>query len=274
MSNILKLIVASSVMIGLAFALTNDADAQQSGADLAKKLSNPIASLISVPFQFNYDENIGPIDSGKKGFVNVQPVIPISLNEDWNIISRTILPIASQDEIFPGAGNQFGLGDVVQSLFFSPKAPTPGGLIWGVGPALLIPTATDELLGTEQFGLGPTAVALTQQGPWTIGALANHIWSVAGEDDRANINLTFLQPFLAFTTPDAWTFSANAESTYNWETDEWSVPVNLLATKLLKLGNQPISVGPGVRYWAKSATGGPQGWGARLQFTLLFPTGQ
>jgi len=155
--------------------------------ELAKKLSNPIAALISVPFQSNFDFNIGPGDDGWKYQLNIQPVVPISISEDWNVISRTILPLVSQYDIFPGAGDQFGLGDITQSFFFSPKAPSGfGRLIWGVGPAMLIPTATDDLLGTEKFGIGPTAVVLKQDGPWTLGMLANQIWSVAGDSDEPN----------------------------------------------------------------------------------------
>jgi hypothetical protein len=139
---------------------------------LAKQLANPIASLSSVPLQFNYDAGIGPFDDGEKFALNIQPVIPISISEDWNMISRTILPIASQHDAFPGAGSQFGLGDTVQSVFFSPKALTSGGWTWGVGPVLLIPTATDNLLGGGQWGAGPTGVALRQTARgWTYGAL-------------------------------------------------------------------------------------------------------
>src|SRR5688572_19920508 len=157
-----------------AFASGSPASAQD--ADLAKQLSNPIASLISVPFQFNYDSGFGPND-GDRVTLNIQPVIPISLNEDWNMISRTIVPVIWQEDIAGPSGDQFGLGDTVQSLFFSPKAPGPGGIIWGVGPVFLLPTGTDPLLGGEKWGAGPTGVVLKQSGPWTYGMLANHIWS-------------------------------------------------------------------------------------------------
>ena len=168
---------------------------------LAMQLSNPVAALISVPFQFNGERNIGPARDGTRTLLNIQPVVPFSLNADWNIISRTIVPVVWQDDIFPGAGSQSGVGDVVQSVFFSPKAPTAGGLIWGAGPVFLIPTGSDDLLTTDKWGAGPTGVVITQQGPWTIGALANHIWSFAGDSSRADVNLTFLQPFVTYTTP-------------------------------------------------------------------------
>ncbi len=198
-------------------------------------------------------------------------MLPFALNDDWNLISRTILPIVDQQDIFPGAGSQSGIGDVLQSLFLSPAAPTAGGWIWGAGPVLLAPTGSDDLLTRDQWALGPTAVALRQQGPWTYGALFNHLWSVSGDDDRPDIDATFLQPFLSYTTPAAATFTLNLESTYDRETREWAVPVNISASKVVKLGDQLASIGGGVRYWADGPENGPDGWGLRLVFTLLFP---
>lgn len=240
-------------------------------ADLAGKLSNPISDLISVPFQTNFDENIGPADEGTQYRMNFQPVVPIKLNEDWNVIVRTIVPLVSQEGIFPGSGTQTGLGDTVQSLFFSPRKPGPSGIIWGVGPVFLYPTATDDLLGTEKFGMGPTFVGLKVTGPWTLGLLANHTWSVAGSDTRADLSATFLQPFVAYNTKTAVTYTVNTETTYDWISEDWSVPVNFQISKLIKLGGQPVSVGGGLRYWAESSDNGPEGLGFRLVMVLLFP---
>lgn len=267
-SNCSAHITGISILFAVFMAQTAFAESNE---DLAKKLSNPIASLTSVPFQLNYDSDIGLNDNGDRYQLNIQPVIPISLNDDWNMISRTILPVVSQDDIFSGVGSQSGLGDVVQSVFFSPKQPTESGWIWGAGPVLLLPTATDDLLGADKWGIGPTAVVLKQNGPWTYGALANHIWSVAGDDDRQDINTTFLQPFLSYTTKEAVTFALNTESTYDWKSEQWAVPINFTATKVTKFGNQLFSVGGGVRYWGESTDGGPEGLGVRLLFTLLFP---
>lgn len=247
-------------------AHAQDADA------LAKQLSNPIASLTSVPMQFNYDDGIGPDGDGERYFVNVQPVIPVSISEDWNMISRTIIPVISQDEIFPGAGNQFGLGDTVQSLFFSPKALTASGWTWGIGPALLVPTSTDDLLGSEKWGAGPTAVALRQTtSGWTYGALVNHLWSFAGEDERADINATYLQPFLARSLGKGRTVSVALESTYDWEGEQWTVPFNLGYSKVSRIGKQLVSYQGGVRYYLEAPDGGAE-WGLRFTLSLLFPT--
>jgi hypothetical protein len=244
-------------------------DASQ--AELAKKLANPVAALISVPIQFNYDEDIGPGDDGERTTINIQPVVPVDFNEDLNVISRTILPVVFQDDIFPGAGSQSGIGDVVQSLFFSPKAPTASGWIWGAGPVFLLPTATDELLGADQWGLGPTGVALKQIGPWTYGGLANHIVSVAGDSDRADVNATFLQPFVTYSTPQGWTYGANMEATRDWENETWTVPLNVFANKVTTLGGQLVQVGGGLRYYLDSPASGPEGLGIRINFVLLYP---
>ncbi|MCK9538523.1 transporter [Dokdonella sp.] len=242
-------------------------------SDLAKKLSNPVAALISVPFQVNYNQNIGPAEDGDSTTLNIQPVIPISISEDWNMISRTIVPLATQSDVFPGAGTQSGLGDITQSLFFSPKAPTSNGLIWGAGPAILIPTGADGI-SAKQWGLGPTLVVLKQSHGWTYGALANQIWSVAsvrGESNTPGISSAFIQPFLSYTTPTAWTYGLNTESTYNWKTSEWTVPLNFTVAKLTRIGSTPVSFTGGVRYYTTSPDNGAHGWGFRFVVTLLYP---
>ncbi len=240
--------------------------AEEEGTELAKKLVNPVSDLISVPFQFNWDEGIGPKDAGRL-LLNIQPVVPMSISDDWNLIIRTIVPVIYQESPAEGVDDEFGLGDSLQSFFFSPKK---GGLIWGVGPAFYWPTATDGDLGTRQWGLGPTAVVLRQSQGWTIGCLANHVWSYAGESDGPDLNQTFIQPFVAYTWPTATTLSLNTESTYFWDQGDWSVPLNLVAGQVVKLGHQPVQFQLGGRWYADTTPGGPE-WGLRFSIVFLFP---
>jgi hypothetical protein len=249
-----------------------------SAEELAKQLANPVASLISVPFQNNLDFGGGFDDDAFRYTLNIQPVIPISLTEDWNLISRTILPIVYQKDLLPPEvtpndvdrnDDQAGLGDTTQSLFLSPARSDP---IWGVGPVLLLPTATREVLGTQKWGAGPTGVVLKQSGPWTYGMLANHIWSFAGDGDRDDVSLTFLQPFASYTTADAWTFTLQTETTYNWEADddEWTVPIGAFVSKVVDIAGQKVSFQGGPRWWAAGPDTAPD-WGLRFNMTLLFP---
>jgi hypothetical protein len=235
---------------------------------LAMKLQNPVASLISVPFQNNWDFGIGTTHAMEYK-VNVQPVIPISISTDWNLITRTILPIFHAESPVPGGSNVSGMGDIVQSFFFSPKKPV-GGWIMGGGPVFLYPSATDNALGGQKWGAGPTVVLLKQNSGWTYGALANHIESFAGTSSRQAISATFLQPFLSYTTKTYTTYGINTESTYDWQTSQWRVPINATVSQLVKLGKQPVQFQLGGRYYPENITGGAD-WGLRFAVTLLFP---
>lgn len=262
-----------NAVLSVAVVMASSARAQEAnpdeGVELAKKLANPVASLISVPFQYNYDENFGPDERGEKSVLNIQPVWPFSLNEEWNLITRTIIPLVDQKDIPPGT-DESGLGDILQSFFFSPKEPVNGWIL-AVGPVMLYPSASDELLGGRKWGAGPTALALKQANGWTGGVLANHVESFAGEGDRAYISSTLLQPFLSYITKTKTTLGINSESTYDWNNGEWAVPVNATVAQLLKVGPRIVQLQVGARYWAESPDGGPEDFGYRASLTFLFP---
>ena len=262
----------------LALLLPTAGMTQESGTapaeHLAKLLSNPVADLVSIPMQFNWDQGVGDYDA-TRNTLNIQPVVPFTLNEDWNLIGRWIMPFVSQPSLGPGLESTFGLSDILFSTFFS---PSKSDLIWAVGPAVVLPTTDDPLLGSGKWQAGPTAVVLQQSGPWTYGFLGNHLWSFADASDqeRADVSTTFLQPFLAYSTPKGITFTLNTESTYNHKAEdgeEWTVPINIGVSKVTKFGPFPMSIQAGYAYYVESPTGGPESK-LRVTFTLILPRGR
>jgi len=237
-------------------------------AELAKKLANPISDLVSVPFQFNWDQNVGPGDE-TRFVLNVQPVIPFSLNNDWNLIARIILPFVSQPALFDDGAPASGVSDVLTSFFFSPKA---GGVVWGVGPVVSLPSTSIPTLGTGKWSGGPTAVILKQAGPWTVGALWNQIWSFAGSSARSDVNQMFLQPFLAYQASRTVTLTVQSETTANWTVDDgrWTVPINVLLSKLSTFGVFPASYQLGVGAYPVHPDVGPS-WRVRGAIVILLP---
>jgi len=270
----LNILIADPVSVEGAEEIA-EKSASAGAGDVAKKLANPVAAMISVPFQFNYRPNLGPHD-GAEWLTNVQPVIPIDLNDEWNLISRTIIPLTNKYSVPTDSNRHTKVADIVQSAWLSPKEPTESGWIWGAGAAFLIPSGSE--ISAKKWGAGPTGLALKQDGPWTYGGLFNHIWDVGGSDiigadgNVANkVNQTFMQPFLTYITPKAVTFALNTESTYDWERKQWTVPVNFTITKVVKVGSQIMSVGGGVTYWAEAPENGPEGLGIRILCTFIFP---
>jgi hypothetical protein len=263
-------LLVTAAMLGASAAQAATADEQQQAAELAKQLSNPIASLISVPFQGNWDTGGGPDGKGDKYTLNIQPVVPISLGENWNMISRTIVPLITQTDITPGpATGQTGFGDVTQSFFFS---PAHSKLIWGAGPAILLPTGTSTPLTSGKWAAGPTAVALVQTNGWTIGVLANQLWSFAGDADRTSVNAMFVQPFVSYTDKHSTSYTLNSETSCNWNLhgNQCAVPINAAISQLMKWGTQPVSLQVGVRYYVSRPEGTPE-WGLRTALVFLFP---
>ena len=260
--------------------------APPSNEALARQLSNPVASLVSVPFQFNWDQPVGP-DDATRFVLNVQPVIPFSLNDDWNLILRWIMPYIGQPALFEGGVPTSGMGDIVASAFFSPAKPAR--FIWGAGPAFILPTNASPVLGTAKWSAGPTFVILQQSGQWTFGMLMNHLWSFAGSDrsggvERGNVNASFLQPFASYTTKNSVTMGVSIEASGNWQLydqgpggsleqvdgTQWTVPIMFTASKLTRFGPFPMSIGGGVGWFATGPDGGPS-WRLRMTGTLLLP---
>lgn len=237
-------------------------------AELAKQLSNPVASLVQLPFKLSGDYGFGHEDAARMT-VLCQPVIPFTLGKDWNLITRTIIPAIYAEPAVEGGKSFSCLADIQQSLFLSPAEPVAGWIL-AAGPYLIYPSATNDAVGSEKWSAGPTALALRQEGGLSFGLLANHAWSYAGANDRKDVCATFLQPFVSYALPTQTTITLNSESTYDWKAHRWTVPINLNVSQLLKIGGRLISIGGGFRYYAVKPEYGPE-WGFSFTVSFLFP---
>jgi hypothetical protein len=250
------------------------AQAEMSAEELAKLAQNPVGNLISVPFQNNTNFNVGPED-GTQNILNIQPVIPISVNEDWNVITRTIMPLIWQPGFVAGQDTEFGLGDIQFNAFLSPSMPSAGGLIWGAGAIMQLPTNTNDRLGNDRWGLGPTAVALhLQKGdPWVFGALVNNVWSV-GSGDSAAYNNFLLQPFVNYNFSEGFYLTSAPIITANWKAsndDRWTVPLGGGVGKIFHIGRLPVNTQLSAYYNVVTPDNGGADWQMRVQVQLMFP---
>jgi hypothetical protein len=242
----------------------------QNDSDLAKETQNPVADLISVPFENNINFGVGPRDRAQN-ILYIQPVIPFRLTEEWNLISRTVAPVIYQPELAPGVGDTFGLGDIQLSLFLSPAKPR--ALIWGAGVILQFRTATDDVLGQRKWGAGPTVAALTIQGPWVVGALINNVWSFAGDGNRKDVNQMLLQPIVNYNLPGGWYVNSVPYITADWEargSDRWTVPIGGGVGRIIRIGALPLGVDLGAYYNVVRPDNGAE-WQLRARVNFLFP---
>jgi hypothetical protein len=251
----------------LMFLATCPALAEDSDTELAKQTQNPVADLISVPIQNNMSYGAGPRER-TQNVLNIQPVIPINVTEEWNLITRTILPIVSQPSFVRGQDRETGIGDTTLSIFLSPKKLAFGKLVWGAGPVFNVPTASDDRLGSDKWGSGLTAVALVMGKSLVAGALVNNVWSLEGESSSQFL----IQPFLNFNFPRGWYVSAAPIVTANWDADDnaWLVPVGGGFGKLQRIGRLPVNLSVQAFYNAEKPKFGPD-WSTRLQVQFLFP---
>jgi len=241
-------------------------DHSDSAADLAQDLANPLASIVSLPAQLNFDQGLGPDGDGHRTTLNFQPVYPFDLGDGSTLLARLILPWITQSDVRPGGGTQSGFGDALLVAWY---VPPPGDhLTWGIGPALQFPGDTEVASGT--WAAGFTALAVYTSGPWTTGVNFNHLWDIES-DPRVDIDRSFLQPFFSYSTPGALTYAFQAELSYDWISETWSVPVAAQINKLAVVGSAPVNFGAGVGYWVDAPDNGPEGWRFRLQAQVVLP---
>ncbi|MEZ5083681.1 MAG: hypothetical protein R2750_09545 [Bacteroidales bacterium] len=235
--------------------------------EMARQLANPLSSVTNIPFQNNFDFNIGPY-SGFRYNLNVQPIFSFKLTENWNVLSRTIIPLIDQTNVVAENSSQFGLGDALQSLFLTPsKIETK--LIWGLGPAISIPTATEDVLGSHTWGVGPTAILLFKDKHFTTGALLNTIWSFAGSGKN---NTTLIQPFFTYISPNTpgRSYSIISENTQNWTGSSFSGDIAIVMNQIIKLKKQLIQLGLGPKVFYGNNNLNPV-WGIRFNVALIYP---
>jgi hypothetical protein len=242
----------------------------QESSEMAKQAQNPIARLISIPIENDFNPQTG-VDKENSYVMQFKPVVPFRLSRDWNLITRTIIPIIQVPDLSPHLKGQTGLGDVSVSLFLSPNRE--GAMVWGVGPIASFPTATEDILGTKKLSVGPTVVVLRSQGHWLYGTLINNVFSVGGPSARADVNAFLAQPFANYNLRHGWYLTTSPIITANWETtrnQRWTVPAGGGAGKIVRLGKQPINVYAQV-FGNAVYPDGTTNWSARFQAQFLFP---
>lgn len=261
---------AGTVAIEKSGALSNSSKPEVDKVDIAKKLANPIANMISVPLQYQFSRGVGANQGGSEQTLLFQPVAPFDLGGGDVFIVRPIVAGAREINVQNGSGKSFsgyGVASVTLESFYAPN--TNSSWIWGIGPYAQSPSGNSGNFGSQQTGVGVTGVVLNRDGPWTYGLLGYQSWSAGGNPAFGTQNNLYGQPFLAYTTKDAWTYTANMEALYNYDARRTSNPLYLGASKLIVIDGVPFSFGAGPMYYMSNTPGGPSGWGARATATLV-----
>lgn len=266
---VLSLLFAALIFNGAVLADQKETVSKETR--LSKDLKNPVSSLISIPFQNNFYSGLGTTEAGNQYLLRVQPIIPLSFNKDYNLFVRPIFSYISQHNVI-GSTSQSGFSDTQIQMFFSPKGQVPSDIVWGIGPLFFLPTAVDSDLGTEKWGIGPSAAIYKQYEYWSVCCLATQIWSVAGNKNRADINQTFLQPIIAYTNKIGTSLSCQSEMTYDWTTSQLTVPLEADIGQVLCLSGQYVSLDLVGIYNLQSPVNISK-WSSRLTLTLLLPNG-
>ena len=253
-------------MLLMLVAASAHADGEEA---LAKESQNPVANIISLPLENNLDFGVGPEDA-RVNTLNLKPVYPVNLGT-LNLINRVIAPLVYQEERFEGEGSESGLGNITYQAFLSPAAPSD--IIWGLGPAVILPTNTDDRLGSDKWSAGPALVVLAKPGHWLFGTLAQHFWSFAGDSDENNVNLSSLQYFINYNFPTGWYLTTNPTMTANWDadsSDRYTVPLGGGAGRVVRFGQQPVDLKM-QGFWNAKKPDGAADWSLQLQIKFLFP---
>lgn len=249
-------------------AASNDvpSDAQA----MAEEVANPLTEVTFFPVRVNFDRDVGPLD-GTLTTINLQPLTSFNLNENWNLLSRTIIPFVYEDDVLAEGSSSSGLGDITQSFFLSPEIASEDAWAWGVGAIVSLPTASKDEFGVDHFAAGPTAIAVKETGPWVFGGLVSYSRSIDRGDGDPKVDAFFVQPFVDYTTDNAVLFEPTTEATFDREEDEWSIPLEFTANKFFEVGNYVMAVGGGPRYWIESPDSGPEGWGVNFSVYFFLP---
>jgi hypothetical protein len=238
---------------------------------LLQRLANPLASLASLKLTADFDYHVGPLEEGHRTTLLVQPTIPIHLGDEWNLISRTVLPVIYQEDVAPGVGNQSGVGDLTEILFVAAVQPGGSAWIWGVGPLIRIPTGSDDLLTSRKVAVGPAAALVRQEGDFTVGVILSQFWSVRGSSQAPDVEIGTVEPFVTYRTEGLWNLTLHIPCLYDFHAHQWTIPAALTVEKLVSFQRRPVTISFGLRYWADSSDAAAHDLGFEFSLTIVFP---